>query len=172
MINTTYKLEKNKAVLQELVKFWRHPELDALDAPLRTKRSLADFLSAIGLTTAGLAERMQVSRQAVHQYIKGEESGAITLATLQNIAQACDCEFVYGFVPQKHDTFAEMMTDKTLAFVEAPPMRGKLSKNRVLMAYGSRIQKFLSQPTGCGQVWGLKKALRREYSWFWAGIKR
>lgn len=56
--------------------------------------------SALGMSGAQLARRMKVSRSSVAQAEKNEVTGAITLKTLNNMAQAMDCRVVYMIVPE------------------------------------------------------------------------
>ncbi|MBM4128305.1 MAG: mobile mystery protein A [Nitrospira sp.] len=54
---------------------------------------------AIGMTTAQLAKRLNVSQPRVFALEKSEVSGALTLDTISRVAQALDCTFVYAIVP-------------------------------------------------------------------------
>lgn len=54
---------------------------------------------ALGLTTRQLAERMGVARSRVTAIEKAEVSGATTLKTLRETAEAMNCTLVYAIVP-------------------------------------------------------------------------
>jgi len=56
---------------------------------------------ALGMTTRQLAGRMGVAPSRVTTIEKAEVTGAITLKTLRETAEALDCQFVYAFVPTK-----------------------------------------------------------------------
>lgn len=56
---------------------------------------------ALGLTTRQLAKRMGVSPSRVPAIEKAEITGATTLKTLREAAEAMDCTLVYAFVPVK-----------------------------------------------------------------------
>jgi predicted DNA-binding mobile mystery protein A len=56
---------------------------------------------ALGMTSRQLAERMGVAPSRVAAIEKAETTGAITMRTLREAAEALDCEFVYAFVPRK-----------------------------------------------------------------------
>ncbi len=56
---------------------------------------------ALGLTMQELAHRLALPASNIAQAEKRECAGAITLATLQKIAHAMECELVYSFVPNK-----------------------------------------------------------------------
>ncbi|MCF7958356.1 MAG: mobile mystery protein A [Phycisphaerae bacterium] len=56
---------------------------------------------ALGMTGEQLARRSGVNKQRVSRIEQDEKLGNITIKTLRNIADALDCKFVYGFVPNQ-----------------------------------------------------------------------
>ncbi len=56
---------------------------------------------SLGMTTRQLAERMGVAPSRVTAIEKAETTGAITVRTLRETAEALNCQFVYAFVPAK-----------------------------------------------------------------------
>jgi len=82
--------------------------LDKRLAPLRNERIVAPsrgwtkaIRESLGMTTRQLAERMSVAPSRVSTIEKAEPTGAITLNTLRETAEAMDCQLVYAFVPTK-----------------------------------------------------------------------
>lgn len=65
---------------------------------------------ALGMTTAQLAKRMGVSQPRAVEIEKAENTGAITLDTIERAASAMDCKLVYAFVP--HKPLQELVTDR------------------------------------------------------------
>jgi len=55
---------------------------------------------ALGMTARQLADRLEVSQQAVAQLEKNEMTGSVTVKTMRRVAEELDCQFVYGFVPK------------------------------------------------------------------------
>ena len=55
---------------------------------------------ALGMTGEQLAKRLNANRQRVSRIEQDEKLGKITIKTLRTVAEALDCEFVYGFVPR------------------------------------------------------------------------
>lgn len=81
---------------QEIVDKAAHQALDLRTPPegwLRTMRK------ALGMSGAQLARRLGVSRAQVAQSERNEVSGALTLRTLQNMAEAMGGRVVYTIVP-------------------------------------------------------------------------
>lgn len=55
---------------------------------------------AIGMTTAQLAERMNIQQSGVTLLEQREVAKTVTLETLQRAANALNCELVYALVPK------------------------------------------------------------------------
>jgi len=56
---------------------------------------------AMGIPRSIVAKRLGISGPAVQQIEKREEERSITLANLQNAAEALNCQFMYAIVPKK-----------------------------------------------------------------------
>jgi predicted DNA-binding mobile mystery protein A len=56
---------------------------------------------ALGLTTAQLAQRLNVKQPSIVAVEQSEEKGTIELATLRRVAEALDCRVIYALVPNK-----------------------------------------------------------------------
>ncbi len=56
---------------------------------------------SLGMTTAQLAERIDVSQPRAVAIEKAEIGGSITLDSLERAAHALDCQLVYALVPRK-----------------------------------------------------------------------
>lgn len=65
---------------------------------------------ALGMTPQKLAEKMGVTRPRVNTLEKAEVSGATTLRTLREAAEAMDCVFVYAIVPRT--SLSEIVQDQ------------------------------------------------------------
>jgi predicted DNA-binding mobile mystery protein A len=61
---------------------------------------LRSIREALGMSGKQLGERMGVSQPRVVQIEKDELSGAVTLKTMRQAAEAMDCLFVYAVVPR------------------------------------------------------------------------
>ena len=54
---------------------------------------------ALGMSGTQLAKRLGVTKGQISQTESGELSGSVTLKTMQKMAQAMDCRFVYAVIP-------------------------------------------------------------------------
>lgn len=59
-----------------------------------------EIRSSLGMSMQDLADRLGVIKQRVDRIEKDEVQGAVTLKTLQDTAEAMNCELVYFFVPR------------------------------------------------------------------------
>jgi len=55
---------------------------------------------ALGMTQQQLADRLNTTKQSVHEVERREPEGSITIKTLRETARALDMELVYGLVPK------------------------------------------------------------------------
>lgn len=75
---------------------------------------------ALQMSGAQLARRLGVSRAQVSKTEKNELSGSVTIKTMQNMAEAMGCRFVYTIVPEKtvDDLIKARARSKAVAIVE------------------------------------------------------
>lgn len=55
---------------------------------------------ALGMSGKQLAQRLKVSQPRIPKLEQDELSGAVTLKTMRQVAEALDCVFVYAVVPR------------------------------------------------------------------------
>lgn len=91
---------------------------------------------ALGMSGKQLALRLQVSQPRVFKLEQGEPSGALTIKTMRQVAEALDCVFVYALVPRS--TLEE--TVRTQARVVAGERLQRVSHTMLLEAQGLTIQ--------------------------------
>jgi predicted DNA-binding mobile mystery protein A len=60
---------------------------------------IATVRKALGMSAAQLARRLGVTRARISKVEKAELSGAVTLKSMQAIAEAMGCRLVYAIVP-------------------------------------------------------------------------
>ena len=56
---------------------------------------------ALGMTSAVLAARLEITASGVRKLEQAEATDAITLGTLRRVAEALDCELQYTLVPRR-----------------------------------------------------------------------
>lgn len=83
-------------------------QLERRLAPLRDAPIIAPpkgwikaIRESLGMTARQLAARMGAAPSRIHAIEKAEVTGATTIKTLRQAAEAMNCTFVYAFVPTK-----------------------------------------------------------------------
>ncbi|MGY8678552.1 mobile mystery protein A [Bradyrhizobium sp. UFLA05-153] len=71
---------------------------------------------ALGMTTAQYAKRLGVSQPRIVELEKSEQSGSLTLNTLQRAAEALGCRLVYVLVPER--PLAEVVSKRAAEIAE------------------------------------------------------
>ena len=82
---------------------------------LRTVRT------ALGMSGTQLAKKLGVTKARISKAEQDEPHGSVTLKTMQSMAQAMDCRFVYAIVPKQNveDVIKERAIEKARAQVKA-----------------------------------------------------
>lgn len=82
---------------------------------LRTVRT------ALGMTGPQLAERLGVTKARISKAEQDETAGGVTLRTMQAMAEAMDCQFVYAVIPRQdvESVIKARATEKAKAQVKA-----------------------------------------------------
>ena len=83
-------LDERFSALRPLAKSQRPP-----------KGWLRAIRDALGMTTAQLGRRLNVSQPRIVELEQSEVSGGVSLNTLQRAAEALGCRLVYALVPEK-----------------------------------------------------------------------
>jgi predicted DNA-binding mobile mystery protein A len=92
--------KKHRRVMREQLDntFSQLSKLRGIQPPV--KGWLRSIREALGMSGKQVGERIGVSQPRVVQLEKDELSGAVTLKTLRQAAEAMDCLFVYAMIPR------------------------------------------------------------------------
>ena len=66
---------------------------------------------ALGINTRQLAARLGIEHAAILQFEKREAQGKVSLETLQKVARAMRCQFIYAVVPEEPFASLESVMD-------------------------------------------------------------
>ena len=94
-MKTKYKQIARRQLDATLAKFG-----EAKSVQFPAKGWIRAVREALGMSGKQLAGRLQVSQPRVYKLEQGEPSGALTLKTMRQVAEALDCVFVYALVPR------------------------------------------------------------------------
>ncbi len=101
-------------------------ELGTVRVPSRPPSGwLRAVREAMGMSTAQLAQRLQMSPQGVSDLERSEADDGIGLASLRKVADALECDVVYAVVPRHPDGLQGLVRDQSLriARAELAPVR-------------------------------------------------
>ena len=110
---------------------------------------------ALCMTLAKLAERSGLNPSTVHQIEKREWEGKVTLQTMQKIAHAMDCEFLYAIVPKNDLTLylKQAATKKATAIIRKADVHMALENQKVHEAMKLRIDRLAEDLLQKGDIW-------------------
>lgn len=102
-----------------------------------------------------LARRVGVAQSTISGAIKSEEEKRISLQTLQDIANAMECDLVYAFVPRKklEDTIMDQATKKTLALMKETELHMDLEDQRVQTDKKQRLKELSEERIYSKYLW-------------------
>lgn len=111
--------------------------------------------TALGLTLSELAKLTSLSTSSVAQAEQREMEGQVSLATLNKMAEAMDCELIYSFIPKKdmktliHDRAFEKAR-KALGIAD---LHMKLEDQKVEGDENERIERLAKKFIEKGDIW-------------------
>jgi predicted DNA-binding mobile mystery protein A len=110
---------------------------------------------ALSLTLEKLGKRAKLSKSTIQQVEKREAQGRITLATLQKLAHAMDCEFIYAFVPNNElKTFLfEKAYKKAEKIIKNADVHMTLEDQKVTEEIELRIKRLAQELMTRGDIW-------------------
>jgi len=74
--------------------------LKAANTQVPVKGWIRAIREALGMSGRQLAQRLKVSQPRITRLEQDELTGSVTIKTMQQVAEALDCTFVYALVPR------------------------------------------------------------------------
>ncbi len=74
--------------------------LKAANTQVPIKGWIRAIREALGMSGRQLAQRLKVSQPRIPRLEQDELTGSVTIKTMQQVAEALDCTFVYALVPR------------------------------------------------------------------------
>ena len=94
---------------------------------------------ALGMTSAALAARLEITASGVRKLEQAEATDAITLGTLRRVAEARDCELQYTLVPcwpwNPHSSAERLRKSMAQRYSLEPPQSCQLSSRRASSSF-------------------------------------
>lgn len=108
---------------------------------------------ALGMRSRQLGDRMKVSRQRIEEIEKNEILNKLTLETVQRVAEALDCEFVYALIPAK--SLKETLEERAILVAKGLTQRTEHSMNLEGQSNLAAFQKQLGEQLSKGILQGI-----------------
>jgi predicted DNA-binding mobile mystery protein A len=111
--------------------------------------------SGLGIGLTQLAHRLEVAQSSISESIKSEKEGRITLQKLKQIADAMDCDLVYGFVPRKRleDIMLDQAIKKTQQLMNETETHMELEDQKVQRDKNERLQELAQERLYSKYLW-------------------
>jgi predicted DNA-binding mobile mystery protein A len=147
------RLKKLKRVREQL-----DESLQVFAATASVARPIRGWIRAIrdalGMNMRQLADRLGVSQSRVSKIEQDELSGALTIKTLEKVADQLDCVFVYGFAPR---TSLENTVRRQAAYIAQERMNKishhmylesqELTNHHAKAAFENTVEEVLDSPS-------------------------
>lgn len=109
----------------------------------------------LGMGLSQLAARLGISQPNLSGLIKSEKEGRITVAKLKEIAEAMECDFVYGFVPRKkiETIIHDQALKKTIQLMDEADHHMSLEDQKVLIDKNERLKDQVEERIYSKYLW-------------------
>ena len=110
---------------------------------------------AMCMTLRTLAKSTGLSPATVQQIEKREKAGRVTIETMQKIAAAMECDFVYAFIPKQElaDFLKKKATAKATRIIREADVHMTLEDQRVSEDIKVRIDRIAEDLLAKGDIW-------------------
>lgn len=118
--------------------------------------SWVDYVRAgLGMSLSQLAKRVGVAQSSLSGSIKLEKEGRISIGKLKEIAEAMDCELVYGFVPRKkiEDLMKDQAKRKTIGLMDQAETHMSLEDQKVTLDKNERLKDLVEEKIYSKYLW-------------------
>lgn len=134
----------------------RLEELRSIKALTKGIDSWVDYVRAgLGMSLSQLAKRVGVAQSSLSGSIKLEKEGRISIGKLKEIAEAMDCELVYGFVPRKkiEDLMRDQAKKKTIGLMDQAETHMTLEDQKVTLDKNERLKDLVEEKIYSKYLW-------------------
>lgn len=109
----------------------------------------------LGMSLVQLASRLGLAQSSVSQSIRLEKEGRITIEKLREVADAMDCDLVYGLVPRKkmEDIVRDQAIKKTVELMEQAETHMSLEDQKVLIDKQERFDDLVEERLYSRHLW-------------------
>ncbi len=110
---------------------------------------------AMRMTLGNLAKAAKISPATIQQIEKRETTGKVTIETMQKIARAMECDFVYALVPK--EDLQKLLTKKAhlkaAKIIKEADLHMTLEDQKVTESVKARIERVAEELLIKGDLW-------------------
>lgn len=109
----------------------------------------------LGMGLTQLASRLGITQPSLSGLIKQEKEGRITINKLREIAEAMDCDLVYGLIPRKkiEDIIYEQALKKTTSLMDETETHMSLEDQKVMLDKNERLKDLVEERIYSKYLW-------------------
>ena len=144
----------DKLAMKQIERRLKNIRSIAKDANVRTGW-IAYMRQAMSMTLSTLAKATGLSPATVQQIEKREKVGKVTIETMQKIAAAMECEFVYALIPKQDlgDLLKEKAMARATRIVREADVHMTLEDQRVSEDIKDRIERIAEDLLAKVDIW-------------------
>lgn len=134
----------------------RLEELRGMQKTVKGIDSWIDYIRlGLGMSLNQLAQRVGVAQSSLSGSVKLEKEGRITVNKLKEIAEAMDCELIYGFVPKKkiEDLIRDQAKLKSTHLMEQAETHMSLEDQKVTLDKQERLKDLIEDKIYSKYLW-------------------
>lgn len=131
-------------------------ELRSVSAGTQGVTSWIDYVRAgLGMGLTQLAARLGITQPSLSGLIKHEKEGRITINKLKEIAEAMECDLVYGFVPRKkiEEIIQDQAIKKTTQLMDEADSHMSLEDQKVMLDKNERMKDLVEERIYSKYLW-------------------
>jgi predicted DNA-binding mobile mystery protein A len=146
--------QNQKLITRQVSK--RLEELRPLMNESKGIHSWIDYVrQGLGMSLTQLATKLGIAQSSLSSSVKLEKEGRITIHKLKEIADAMECDLVYGFVPRKkiEDIIRDQAIKKTIQLMDETESHMSLEDQKVNLDKNERLKDLVDERIYSKYLW-------------------
>ncbi len=144
---------------QKLITRQVSKRLEALRPLMNESKGIPSWIDyvrqGLGMSLTQLAMKLGIAQSSLSSSVKLEKEGRITINKLKEIADAMECDLVYGFVPRKkiEDIIRDQAVKKTIQLMDETESQMSLEDQKVNLDKNERLKDLVDERIYSKYLW-------------------
>ncbi len=144
---------------QKLITRQVSKRLEALRTLMNESKGIPSWIDyvrqGLGMSLTQLATKLGIAQSSLSSSVKLEKEGRITINKLKEIADAMECDLVYGFVPRKkiEDIIRDQAVKKTIELMDETENQMSLEDQKVNLDKNERLKDLVDERIYSKYLW-------------------